>query len=404
VVPANISAWLEQYTSPEFRPFLSPATPPVTVPPEQIALGAEGKLGSDGHRYTVQSSGNVLVITPTAPATSYTGDLPSVTRHRPYITANGNALGENVIFPWANFCVGQKITFSEGFQPPLPNGTQFGPFMWEFTGEYVNDGTNVVPGGTFPNSSTNYFVNQGRLGDQTTSAWWVEGEFSPPKDETATLGEWLTFPNGQYVAVFSHGKFTMYQPEVTSAPEVVTPAISTNGTWAAAFGMGLQMIWSLYVNLNTNFPGILGYVQLINVDNSWDVQPAPGTITNVNTAGQFWLDNTFPYQAGGSGPFTNWAPHIVSQTNMTFGDLPTLVALFPYSFASASYRFKTYPYFLHQSAGSIEVALGRATWGWDGKLVFTNAAIALTVSNVVPVNFVTQSGLLPNWTNTYHNY
>ena len=79
--------------------------------------------------------------------------------------------------------MGQNITFSQRFTPTLPVQPQIWPIKWTLSGAYVNDGTNVVPGGTFPNSSINYFVNANLLTNQTTSAWWVSGAFNPPNDE-----------------------------------------------------------------------------------------------------------------------------------------------------------------------------------------------------------------------------
>jgi hypothetical protein len=63
----------------DFIPFLLPAGP---VPSGQITVGSLGKLGSDGHLYTVQSSGGEFVVTLDAPLPSYTGALPAATKHR----------------------------------------------------------------------------------------------------------------------------------------------------------------------------------------------------------------------------------------------------------------------------------------------------------------------------------
>jgi hypothetical protein len=49
-----------------FRSFLKDASPPIPVPPDQIGLGAVGRLGNDGHLWTVQPDGVELVITPKA--------------------------------------------------------------------------------------------------------------------------------------------------------------------------------------------------------------------------------------------------------------------------------------------------------------------------------------------------
>src|ERR1035441_9854726 len=52
-----------------FSPFLQQSSPLVSVPSQLIRVGTLGNLGNDGHLFTVQSSGNEIVITLTAPST-----------------------------------------------------------------------------------------------------------------------------------------------------------------------------------------------------------------------------------------------------------------------------------------------------------------------------------------------
>jgi hypothetical protein len=414
--------WDVLHWSQAFTPFLANASAPVAVPSEQITLAGLGCLGADSQLWTLEPDGCEPAITPKVlsalsafsaraflafvpgcRAASVAGPNPSIYKSRLHVQANSNLLGARHIPPWANFCVGQKITFSPIFTPGLPVQPEVGPIKWTLTGNYVNDGTNVVRGGTFPTSSTNFFPNANLLTNQTTSAWWVSGASSPPKVESATLAEGLTFPNGKYLVVGARGKFTIYQPEIPSA-NVPPPtySINTNGTDFLIYRMGEPIIWDLYVNANTNFRARLEYVQLINVTNSWDItNSSSGTVTtnNLNSAGQFWLDGSYPYTAQGTaGPYTNFT----SPTNMGFDDFPWMVGARPQSFASASFRFYTYACFEPLSPGSIPIALGYYYWGWDGTLTYSGWTISLTTSNAITPTFTPQISTLPIWTNIWH--
>ena len=172
----------------------------------------------------------------------------------------------------------------------------------------------------------------------------------------------------------------MYQPETGQSPPPTTMTFFANLSDPFSLSLGLQMYWHLYINQNTNFPGAFMYCQLINELTSWD-DNVSGSTNTLTTTGQFWLDGVLPYSAGGTVvPVTN----LTSQIDMPFNDSPNMSGARPRSFASAFYRFNTYPYFEPNIAGSIPVALGHYYWGWDGALVYnTDLTISLTTSNVI---------------------
>ena len=96
----------------------------------------------------------------------------------------------------------------------------------------------------------------------------------------------------------------------------------------------------LYPNVDINIPGVLGgefsYVQLVN--GTWSFDTILGTSTS-SSGGQYQLDGSDPYTAGGSGPKTITTP----VTDMLFSDDPSLEpGSLPFkSFAEINGSFKT---------------------------------------------------------------
>jgi len=132
----------------------------------------------------------------------------------------------------------------------------------------------------------------------TTYAWWYDGEYNP-STLTATLGEGLTFANGQYVAIATHGQFTMHRPRVTKAyesPDISEdiehnhfPQIPVHNDRLVTCGCTN----ALEIDSITPFSGEAFITQTIN----GSVGNTTGLGILLDTCGSYYLDNSVPYGA-----------------------------------------------------------------------------------------------------------
>jgi hypothetical protein len=391
-------------------PFLQPANPPVAVPPEQITLGGEGHLGSDGHLWTVQANGAELEITPQAPATSYNGQKPGQQKYNLHVLAQTLPLQPDLVANGANFCVGQNVPFQ--LETP-PAGVTAMNFQWTLEGTYVNDHTNAVHGGSPPTSSENYFENTNWLANPVvTNCWWVSGGFNPPQTYEALVSCWLVFANGNAPQPYeAEGQFTMHRPRVIMLNPALhgTPANvwrSSPSLWqlggAGQIGLGLSSE-SLITNnmsyvvgiVSSNFAGHAKITQVCSIN-------ATGAgMTHCTN----WLDSADPYnQSAYRGVLMNFIPTnpLGGLNTMNLDDAPSASATLSQSIHMDD-SFIDYVMFTPDESGpnSIYVPLGAISWSttagasWPDPTINPNWPIGPAGPD--------QSLAWPVWTNVFSN-
>jgi hypothetical protein len=150
--------------------------PPAAVPSEDIALGGLGKLGSDGHLWTVQPDGIEVVITPQVSscrsasalaasptvATGTRGSQLAAQKYKLITTANGTDLEETT----PEFCVGQRVDLVSSWVPDLPAGTT-SKFGWLVGPSYANK---IEP--AHDGISPVYTVDYSLEANAAVSLWW----------------------------------------------------------------------------------------------------------------------------------------------------------------------------------------------------------------------------------------
>lgn len=334
---------------------------------QNISIGNYGSLGTSGTRYVVLPDNDDVVVTPNVNSIDYTFSV-SEQKFRAIIEANNVILHPNDIAPNATFCVGQNITFSIAWSPQVPTAPFYSPntptgiasiaYLWNLPGSYVNEYQVPDPPST---GSTEYSIDPSFLANPTTSCWYIN---SP--GGTAKVGINLTFSDGQQAAITTKGQLSVFRPSVTglivNSPFYAALVPTTNNPNELQLGRdsgGGAMAFSFSVNSAAPFTGQAALVQLVNRD---DVLTA--TITkSVTTFGQFWLDNTYPYNT----PSTVYSGyHYV--TGVEFNDQPGLGLEYEpglYGTAcSINDSFKDYVIFKPDGQNSIYVTLGRIFWGW----------------------------------------
>jgi hypothetical protein len=381
-----------------FSPFLQQSSPLVSVPSQLIRVGTLGNLGNDGHLFTVQSSGNEIVITLTAPPTSYYGALPWVLKHKPQILANSIPLDPARVV--ATNCVGQKIVFQLAFDPSLPDGVLVtNQNQWFLPPKYVNAYEWFQPSmPTLTNNDGNYFVTMCHpeltvwtsagygidlpactkyqqqdwpLSQPETGAWWLSGG-----DKMVSCYPTLTFANGQKGSLIVRGQFNVYRPSANA--DVASPgSVSLDGNFYLE-----DNLVEFNGHVQSDYPGDANWTQLINRD----CQQA--FYIETGTWGHFWLDtslfyNTLPTPVG---PGINRpvpledSPEVVIDVHVSNID-----------------PFKTYLRFLPTGSDSIWVTLGREDWGWHG-----DAYVGLMTDNHgITAPQYTPTDEFPEWSDVF---
>ena len=98
------------------------------------------------------------------------------TKHRLRITANWLDCQNDAFFLRPEFIVGQHVTFRGVWDKTPPALVEYLTTQkWTFGGNFYNDGTNEVPGVSFPTCSVHYFRDENMLRNDPTTAWWVSG-------------------------------------------------------------------------------------------------------------------------------------------------------------------------------------------------------------------------------------
>jgi hypothetical protein len=281
---------------------------PSLIDPTQVRVDGQ-TLGSDGNRWRTYKDGDDREITPKVKGEDYysfgvnhglASGFVNQQKYKLHILANGYSLAEDRVRPQAHYCVGEYIGFDQQFSPSLPSGTQLAPIQWAFDGTFVNTNTPSQ----YPDGCPDYYIeNTAFLTSASTHAWWIDGKYDPPT-YNATLGEGLTFANGQYVAVATHGLFTMHRPRLVNYTLVSGPNTGTllhNHNYGATANDKLGYINGsnpprynapdYHVNIDSKFGGEGFITQIFN---GYETNESPNII---NTFGTTELDaaEIYPY-------------------------------------------------------------------------------------------------------------
>ena len=360
------------------------------LPYATTAIGSLGNLKSDGNLWVVLPDGATPYdVTVHVGRPFYIFNV-SEQKYKLQIQVNDAAiLDPDCVVSNANYCVGQYLTFTAGFDPALPETPEYAPVRWAFTGTYYNDGSNAVPGETYPTCSSNYFANIGKLSNPSTTAWWVSGGTNAniPAIYNASFGEGLTFANGQYLAVATHGLFNMYRPTATISPVMssVTLFFRTN-VFLLQFGVFTNDIngitFSNTVAYPTNFQGSTEWIQI--------------AFTNDRSMQDFFATNHIRIH-NGSAPFLDTEdPYTSKLDDGTAVDSPGqgIGLLITNVVAADSFQMTM---MFDPPGGGMRVPLKSVNWSWNGNAHTTNGLDGWVVSGSGNVNSNYDTESYPQW-------
>ena len=375
---------------------------------DNASLQVAGKsVGADGKLWLALPDNSDLDLTVVAPGKKHYDAYSTALKYKLHILANGYPLAENHVTLGAHYCVGQYLQFDQVFTPSLSITPQFSPIQWILDGQYVN--TNVAPASS---DDSGYYTNvPALLKTPSIHAWWISGGLNPSATNVARIAEGLTFANGQYVAVTAKGQFTMFRPQILGHGFIFPGLINLVTYNLPEVGLGMvggaqHISWRTQVGLDTNFPGMLFHVQLLNGGYFWDV-PYPAGIpytclgkTSTTSEGT-WLDNSVPYEGDGGWAVNTQPLTMTTNAAITFRDGPDLRANFC-SFGQLTFDFNNYLCFQPTSAGSIPITLERVEWLMNGRTDLVGTNWTLTSTNMAGPYFNSDDSF-PYWPHTFHN-
>ena len=273
VVQGSASEVLDKRAVPPLQPNVRSRT----IPPEEITVGALGKLGNDGRRYKVLPDGAPIDLTPKTSRKFYVFSVDAA-KHRPRIQANGIDLNRQT----PKFSVGQKIVLTTSFDPEPP-GVVSVSAAWNLPGEYRNAkkypfGTDYYVATCYPRHvwvaeqlplgvltpCTYYLIHAPLLYEESTGAWWISKGI-----KKVGSSKTVSFSNGQQVTAMFFGSFEILSPTVSISD--ILPRYFT-GSWIGGVSLGdysIQdggMVYS--VLFASDFSGIAAITQLIRADYS----------------------------------------------------------------------------------------------------------------------------------------
>ncbi len=378
-----------------------------------VIAGAFG-AGINGTAWKVFPDGKDMDITPQVDGVQNYDFSVTAQKYELHIVANSAVpLQPDHVVQLAQFCVGQYLTFTPTWTPSLPSGTQKSPIQWVFGGTFVNNATNDDGEDDYPISSENYFMDASQLNNETTAAWWTSGGFNPQVTYTATVGEGLTFPNGQYLALTVKGQFSMFRPNLssfqTNAPyyAALVPTNSPNELQLGAnngIGSGGAMAYSLNVNTIAPFSGHANVVQLVNASRAL-ANTTYGGGTQQTTGGQFWADNDPFYFRSDFllNSLTFYGNNILLIDQPGYG-LNYIFGAYPANLCSIADSFNDYVVFKPDgNANNIYVTLGRVFWSWSASTSYTGGAWSSPTYQVNGPSSPDSSDEFPVWPDTLYN-
>ena len=311
-------------------------------------------------------------------------------KYRLFIQANTQLLQPDRVARGADYIVGQQLTFSPVWSPPLPVNPQKSPILWHVDGNVMNAQTNIIPGGSRPTSSDVYFLNQDSLKQEVlTNCWWVSRSGSD--GYLAAFAEGLTFANGQYVVVSAGGKFTMFRPTATIS--TVTTNVSIYPANRLIFGVMDEVHQKLISGIYF-YPSFTGTQPLDSGYIGWKqvIGSIEGSITDTNGTNHVLvqpglaphLDDYNPYWAVLEGDIAFDHPNL--QVNLAKADSCSAMS----SFAM---------WLMFTPAGGREVPLAKVDWFWNGEAI-NDGGLQLIDSDHSPDTSVTDNTEeYPQWKN-----
>ena len=329
-------------------------TPASTIPPQTLAVGGLGAPGSDGNLWVVLPDNTNVDITIAAPKQNKHFDAwANPTKYKLQIVVNGsNPLWPDLVPDYNKYCVGQYLGFDQQFIPALPETPRYNPIQWVLDGVYVN--TNLPL--QYSDGSSNYSNNPAFLKSQSTHAWWIDGAYDPPPSK-ASIGEGLTFANGQYVAIATHGIFTIHRPRLVnyiadtdSIGEAVLHAHAT-GDPASGDKLACAPGANYDLQVESRFSGGAFVTQTLNGQRTNHVYCF--SYTNGD-----YLDKTEVYGVpfDETNRLISVIPNVVS-TPLHFEDQPSIICI-----GNTSDHIHFTDYIRFQPDGGIPVTLGIVTW------------------------------------------
>jgi hypothetical protein len=362
------------------------------IPPETVTVGTFGNLDTNGNLYVLLPDGDpdIKVV---APNEFYIYSV-GVTKYRLSIKATTNGVAnfiDDVFFSAPEFCVGQQITFSPHWDINPYTGTETPPYShatadWTLPGTFVNEQPYPATCDAFYDENTNLLHQDSSTNSALSTACWYVKDFKGGK---ASLAMNLDF-NGQMISLTESGPFDVYRPKTSFVPTYHgTPqVVATNGVLTLRHH---DMSFKHYIQ--SDFPGVAGYVQLVN--GSWLTDPEGIPLIGTELDGKL-------------GDFPRGTPSInptligYSIGAAYFYDAPSLPLSDNATTTEEKLEFSTYLMFKPNGSGNIFVPLRLVNWELnDAASPNSSGGWTPSGSATITGNTDNDTTTFPQWTRTY---
>ena len=360
------------------------------VAPTDVVLTDLGRLGSDWAVYQVLQDDMTNDVTPVVQGNPYfTNGTPDVSKHKLYIDANGTNLETNT----PEFCVGQNVSLSASWDPPLPLGTQT-QLGWIMSPDYVN---RILPGNG--DASAQYIIDDSLLTNNPTSLWWYSDGSKHVWCQTTN-----TFPNGQVLQFTQRGDVTVYTPFIANfedGPAAYCSDPNTSSYLELGDGNGHGDM-QFTITILSKYSGRGDFTQLIN-------RSAQNALTTDTTYDSYYLDNFRFYLARADNPEYPAPIHANIFTDFDMSDSPCFPLAWVVGNPNTSVvdLFQDYIIFRPNAgnpSSNIYVCIAKQTWSWSAST--THSLLngwSIPSPSIVRPEWPEPSHDFPAWLHTYHN-
>ena len=344
-------------------------------------------LGNDGNLYTVLPDNATLDLAASAPGKHYSLNV-SATKHKLYVQANSSILQLDHVVPKGTFSVGQKLTFSYFFNPPVDGIAATGTkYQWLLSGSIVNGWNSLGYG------YDDYFFDTDLLKAPQTAAW----HYSDAASKKATIDLDLQFSNGQRAKIAKVGLYTVVKPTVDW--HQLGDCYGGFNVWSGGLFLSLGTStetedgeMSFGGTVISMFPGACSWMQLLNGQNE-----SGFPVSAVSTEGQLNLDSSLVYPKSYMDLDLSASKNPILYSGIPiFTDCPRVIVGNNYSQFNST--FITYLRFKPSSPDAIWVTLGRVDCSWNAQASYNaQGQPILPINQLAGPNFTLSNQFPPMW-------
>ena len=233
---------------------------PFTIPNDEIAIGSEGKLGSDGRLYRALPDYTTVDVTPKVEGVRYHTFSINATKHKPSIFWHDYEV--DVTDQLTSTVVGRQMLLLSGFEPPLTYTPSI-EFKWDVSGETLK---RYWP---YFSPTENYcvkeYLGEADLKNSNVAFYWVAGADDVPVVCNMKIGGATTWAEARFLV--KRPSSTLDSTTSRVSPPVAVRSDETGGT--LQYGLDISVLgkpgiyMDFTVTTQEDVGGQFGLIQIV---------------------------------------------------------------------------------------------------------------------------------------------